>query len=437
LPLRTLSWPVRMKDAVRRKPCVFFASIMMKFEMFIAGRYLKAKRKGLFAIITTIIGVAGVAVGVAALVTTLSVMNGFQDDIQKKITGAQSHIVIFGQMAPQAYRDLESKVARDPDVAATAPMVLGQAILTISGRSLGVVLRGVEPSREKDVSLLQRSFSEGGWEPKKRLGEKEAPPPLVLGEELAKNMNVWTGDDVVLVSPKSIATAIGIIPKMKRFRVSGLIKTGYYEFDNGMGYALAEDASEFLGLGGAFTGMEVRLHDMQQAPRAARRLTVLAGFPYVVKTFADMNRTLYAALKLEKFVMFLILTLIVFVAALNIASNLILLSVEKLRDIGIMRAMGATPGVIRRIFLLEGFLIGTTGIALGIALGLALCWAISTFNLVELPGDIYYITRVPVAVKLSDITAIVLGSYALCFLATLYPARRASSVSPVEAIHYG
>lgn len=400
-------------------------------------RYLKAKRKGLFAIITTIIGVAGVAVGVAALLTTLSVMNGFQDDIQKKITGAQSHIVIFGQLPMTAYHALEAKVTRDPDVEAVSPMVLGQAILTVGGRSMGIMLRGLDPDAERKVSMLEKSFTEGDWSVRKRPGETQPPPPIVLGQELANNLSVWVGDDIILVSPQSITSGMGIFPKMKKFRVSGLLKTGYYEFDATAAYALLPDASDFLGLGGSATGMEVRLHDIQKAPRVAKRLESMAGFPYTVKTFADMNRTLYAALKLEKMVMFIILILIVFVAALNIASNLILLGVEKLRDIGIMRAMGATPANIRRIFLWEGFLIGTMGIALGLALGFLLCWIIATFNIVELPGDIYYVTRVPVSIHTGDIIAIVLGSYVLCFLATVYPSRRASSVSPVEAIHYG
>ncbi len=409
----------------------------MKFEFFVALRYLKAKRKGLFAMVTTLIGVAGVAVGVAALLTTLSVMNGFQDDIQKKITGAQSHIVIFGQLPMTAYHALEAKVTGDPDVAAVSPMVLGQAILTFNGRSMGIMMRGLDPAAERNVSMLDRSFTEGSWEAKKRHDEAQSPPPIVLGAELASNMSLCIGDDIILISPQSITTSVGIFPKMKKFRIAGLIKTGYYEFDATAGYTRIEDASDFLGLNGAATGMEIRLHDIQKAPRVAKRMEALAGFPYVVKTYADMNRTLYSALKLEKMVMFIILILIVFVAALNIASNLILLGVEKLRDIGIMRAMGATPATIRRIFLWEGVLIGTTGIALGLALGFLLCWIIATFNIVELPGDIYYVTRVPVSIHTGDIVAIVLGSYLLCFLATVYPARRASSISPVEAIHYG
>ncbi|MFA6582723.1 MAG: ABC transporter permease [Elusimicrobiaceae bacterium] len=409
----------------------------MNFEFFIAERYLKAKRKGLFAIITTIIAVAGVAVGVAAMITTLSVMNGFQEDIQKKIIGAQSHVVVFGNISAPAQERLLAQLGADPDVESVSPLILGQGILTFNRRSTGIVLRGLDVEKEKKVSKLTGSLTEGSWTPRLRYGEAKAPPPIVLGEELAKNIAVWIGDDIVLISPQSIATGMGMLPKMKKFRISGVLKTGYYEFDNTMGYATVADAADFFGMGGSISGLEIKLHDLDKAPRAAKRIRQYAGFPYVVKTFSEMNSTLYSALKLEKFVMFLILGLIILVAALNISSNLILLSTEKMRDIGILRAIGATPRKIRNIFWWEGLLIGTTGIALGIILGLALCWIISTYNIVELPSDVYYITKVPVSVRLSDLLMIVLGSYALCFVAILYPAIRTSRVNPVDAIRYG
>jgi len=378
-----------------------------------------------------------VAVGVAALLTTLSVMNGFQEDIRKKVIGAQAHVVVFGRMEKPVYDSLEKNLRLEPEISAVAPMIYGQAILTFRGRSMGIVLRGLDPEREKAVNDLSGSLTSGGWKANLRLGEKAPPPAIVLGEELAKNMGVWPGDDVALVSPQEVATSVGIFPKIKKFRVSGLIKTGYYEFDNTMAYANLSDAADFLNLGGAVTGAAIKLKDIEKAPAAAKKAALLAGFPYTVKTFAQLNSTLYAALRLEKFVMSLILALIILVAALNIASNLILLGTEKLRDIGIMRAMGATPAVIRKIFWWEGFLIATMGTALGLALGFALCWVIATFNFVELPADIYYITKVPVSIRWVDVAAITAGSYILCFLATLYPATRGSKVKPVDAIRYG
>lgn len=409
----------------------------MKFQLFVAARYLLSKRKGLFALITTVIGVAGVSVGVAALLTTMSVMNGFQSDIQKRIIGAQSHVAIFGGMDQPAYERVEKQVTALPEVEAVAPIVYGQAILAFRDRSIGLMLKGLDVQKEAGVNTLSSSLTKGGWKSFPRPGETESPPPIVLGAELASNMGLFLGDDVVLISPKSVASAIGIMPKMRKFRISGLIRTGYYEFDNSMAYLNLLEASNFLSLNGDVTGMEIKLKDINKAEKAAQKIKLIAPFPSVVRTFAQMNRTLYAALKLEKFVMFLILILIVLVAALNIASNLILMGTEKLRDIGLYRAMGATAAHIRGVFFCEGFLIATSGIVIGLSLGFLLCWAIATFNFVELPGDIYYVTKVPVEIRLSDLLLIIGGSYLMCFVATLYPAARASSVSPVDAIRYG
>lgn len=409
----------------------------MSFELFAASRYLKAKRKGLFAVITTIIGIAGVAVGVAAIIATLSVMNGFQNDIQEKIIGAQAHITVFGEMSAGHYKRLEKQLLAAPEIAATAPMIYGQAILTTHNRSLGIALKGLDPEKESKVNNLAGSITKGGWKPMPKRGDKMLPPPIIIGEELASNMSIWLGDDIVLISPQSVANDIGLMPKMKKFRVSGTLKTGYYEFDNTMAYLMLQDAADFLGLKGGVGGMEIRLHNMDDANAVREKVRHAAGFTYAVRTFAQMNQTLFAALKLEKMVMFLILALIVLVAALNIASNLILLGTEKLRDIGIMRSLGATPAAIRRIFLWEGMLIATIGITCGVLLGLLLCWIIAHFKIVELPSDIYYISRVPVKVLWRDVLLTIAGSYVLCLLATIYPALSASKVNPVDAVRYG
>ena len=406
----------------------------MKFERFVALRYL-TRRKGLFAIITTLIGVAGVSVGVAALITTLSVMNGFQSDIKTKVIGAQSHILVFGRMPASTYSEQIRKIEQIPSVEAAAPHIYGQAILSYNGQSVGLVVRGLDPEQEKKINSLSRSLTEGSFAPKDWAAD--APAPLVLGTELAAGLGADVGDDVVLISPQSISTSAGMFPKMKKFRVSGLLRTGYYEFDNTIAYAGLADASDFLGLKGGVTGVAVKLHDLNKAEQAAQRIREAIGFGYSVRTFAQLNSTLYAALKLEKAVMFIILFLIIIVASLNIAGNLILLGTEKLRDIGLMRAMGASPKMIRKVFMWEAMVIATLGICLGIALACLLCWIIATFNIVELPGDIYYLTKVPVRMEWSDILAVVGGSYFICFFAGLYPAAKASRVNPTDAIRYG
>ncbi len=405
----------------------------MKFERFVAVRYL-TRRQGLFAFITTLIGVAGVSVGVAALITTLSVMNGFQTDIKDKIIGAQSHILIFGRMSEQTYKKNIQTVEKLPLVQAAAPHIYGQAILTYAGQSVGLIIRGLDPEQERKINSLADSVEEGSFTPD---WPQDAPPPLVLGSELANNLGADIGDDVVLISPQSISTSAGMFPKMKKFRVSGLLRTGYYEFDNTIAYTLLPHASDFLGLRQGTTGIAVKLHNINDADKAAEQIKDAIGRGYSVRTFAQLNSTLYAALKLEKTMMFIILFLIIGVASLNIAGNLILLGTEKLRDIGIMRAMGASPRMIRKVFMWEAMVIAGLGIVLGLLLACLLCWIIATFNIVELPGDIYYLTKVPVRMQLWDIVAVVGGSCLICFVAGLYPAVKASRVHPTDAIRYG
>lgn len=400
----------------------------MKFETFIALRYLLSRSKGVFTVITTVIGILGVCVGVAALVTTLAVMSGFQNDIKNKVIGAQAHIMIVGSMPEGRYQKVQEAISSVKHVKASAPNILGQAILNFSDYSQGVVIRGLDAEQEKLTSDLPSSLLEGSF------SKEGVSAPLVLGTELAANMGLDIDDNVVLVSPRSLA---GGLPKMKRFKITGLLKTGYYEFDNTIVYTDIASASDFLGLKGGVTGLSVKLDKLDNAEKAAAAIEEATQGRYAVKTFMQLNSTLYAALKLEKVMMFIILSLIILVASLNITSNLILFGTEKLKDIGLMRAMGASPARIRRIFILEGLYIGSAGVISGIVLALVLCWAITAFDIVQLPGDIYYLTKVPVSLQWSDILSVVLGSYFLCFLSALYPAYRASKVNPVDAIRYG
>ena len=407
----------------------------MSTEFFIARRYLLAKRKGLFAMVTTFIGVAGVALGVAALIVTLAIMDGFQSDIKKKIIDAQAHVTIYGRMQPRDLDVVRAALERDGRLAAESPFVLGQGILTFANRSSGVVVKGFGTAAEFSVNNLKNSLTRGAWW--NEAPAKGALPELVLGEELAKNLGLWVGDEAVLVSPQGVSTGMGLLPKMRKFRVSGLLHTGYYEFDNTMAYCALGAAGDFFGAGAGANGVGVRLKDIKDAPAAAAALRRALGFAYTVKTYADMNQTLFAALKLEKFVMSLVLALIILVATFNIASNLLMMSVEKLRDIGILRAMGAGPAFIRRVFFWEGNLIAVTGITLGVLLGVGISVFISVYPVVELPSDIYYVTKVPVELKFWNIMATAAVSYVLCMLSAVYPALRASKVSPVDAIRYG
>lgn len=406
----------------------------MSCEFFIAGRYLKVRRKGFFSMITTIIGIAGVTIGVAALIITLAIMNGFQSEIKRKVIDAQAHMLVYGQISAKEYEIISQKISSEQGVESFSPFVLGQAIITFGNRSIGVVLKGFEKEKEFKINNLKSSLSHGDW---KNFKEDLKSPVIILGEELARNMGVWLGDEVVLVSPKSMSTSFGIFPKMKKFKVIGTVNTGYYEFDNTMAYCHIKSASDFFNMNNGFNGIGIKLHNIKNASEVALSLKKKLGFPFVVKTYADMNRTLFAALKLEKFVMSLVLALIILVATFNIASNLLLMSVEKVRDIGILRAIGASPLFIKKIFLWEGNLIAVSGIILGVILGLIISYLVGKYPIVELPSDIYYITKVPVEIKIKDVFATVGASYVLCLLSMIYPALKASRISPVDAIRYG
>jgi lipoprotein-releasing system permease protein len=404
----------------------------VSFELYVACRYLKTKRKGLFTLVTTSIGVAGVSVGVAALLTTLSVMNGFQTDIRKKIVGAQAHLIVLGRMDGGRRERTRKTLEERKEVSAVAPFVLGQAIITFEDRSMGIVLKGLDPAQEFKVNDLARTLTAGSW-----AGVASGTSSIVLGEELARNLGAWVGDDVVLVSPQGLSTPLGLMPALKRFRITGTLKTGYYEYDSATAYTSLEAASSFLKVPGGVSGFGAKLSDLNLADKAAAAVQAQLGFEYAVRSFSQMNRTLFAALKLEKAVMFIILTLIILVAALNIASNLILMGTEKLRDVGLLMAMGATPSQVRRIFLWVGILIGGFGVGAGLLLGLFLCWIIQRYPIVELPSDIYYLSRVPVDVVPRDVASIAVCALLLTLLASLYPAWRAAKTDPVEAIRYG
>ncbi len=390
--------------------------------------------------ITTVIGVAGVAIGVAALLTTLSVMNGFQADIQKKIVGAQSHLTIYARMSPERETRLREAINREGDIIGTSPFAMGQGIITFGERSTGIVLKGIDPRQEFTVNDLSSSLTAGEWADLKSKPSKKGGKPIpgiILGEELAKSLGAWIGDEVILISPQSLSSPMGMIPAMKRFNVVGTLHTGYYEYDSAAGYSEIAPVADFFQTPGGLSGLQAKVSDLDKADAIAASLQKDLGWDFTVRSFTDMNRTLFAALKLEKAVMFIILALIILVASFNIASNLVLMATEKLRDIGLLKAMGATPGQIQRIFLWVGGLIGSFGVFLGILLGLVLCWVIERYPIVELPPDIYYLSRVPVSVELMDVLGVIACGLVLAVLSTIYPAYKTSKVDPIEAIHYG
>lgn len=322
----------------------------MNFELFVSLRYLFAKRRQTFISLITLISIAGVAVGVTALIVVLAVMNGFQEDLRNRILGVTSHVVVGSLTgAMNNYPDVIAKVEKEPGVVAAAPFVYSQVMLT-SGRGIsGAILRGIDPLSASKVIRLQENMIGNLADLSSPRGDADAPPAIILGSELAGNLGVRTGDWVTMISPTGRLTPMGQTPKSKLFQVVGMLQSGMYEYDNTLVYVDLPAAQQFLGIGDTVTGVEIRLQDIYEAAKVSESLRERLGAPYWARDWMQMNRSLFSALKLEKVVMFVILTLIILVAAFNIVSSLIMLVMEKGRDIAILKAMGATTASIRKI----------------------------------------------------------------------------------------
>lgn len=409
----------------------------MSFELFVGTRYLKAKQKESFISLITILSIAGVTVGVMALIVVIAVMAGFESELRSRILGIESHAMIMhhgGHM--ESYQRVLDQVKLADGVTAATPFIYTQTMLRSSAGVSGAVIRGVDPESVGDVIKIFDEVT-----PPEKLGndnlETADIPAIVLGKELAKRLGVRKADTVYVISPTGILSPMGHMPSMKRFRVSGLFESGMYEYDGSLTFIHIEEAQKLLRMGDAVTGIELRVKDIYKAGDIASGVVDALGFPYWSRDWTQMNQNLFAALKLEKTVMFIILALIVLVAAFNIASTLIMMVMEKTRDIAILKAMGATNKSIGKIFVIKGFVIGVVGTIIGVILGLVLCKLLEKYQFIELPGDVYYITTLPVRMQPLDIVVIAVGAIVICFLATLYPARQASRLNPVEAIRYG
>jgi len=415
----------------------------MPFELFIGLRYLKAKRKSTFISLITLISVAGVALGVMALIIVLAVMTGFEEDLKEKILGTNAHIVVLnGTGAMQDYQELLKKVQGIDGVVAATPFIYNQVMLSSGKNVSGVVLRGIDVASDAKVTNLHKSMVEGSLQ---ALDDKAAKiPGLVIGKELAKNLALIQGDTVDVISPMGNITPFGMMPKLRHFKVAGIFNTGMFEYDSTLAYVSLGEAQNFLGLGDAVTGIQLRVRDVYKTGALSQVINRELGPPYYARDWMQMNKNILFALKTEKSVMFIILTLIVLVAAFGIASTLFMVVMEKTRDIAILKSMGATSRSIMRIFVFEGVIIGVLGTVLGVLSGLlvalnlepivGLVQKVTGFELFS--KDIYYLDHFPSLVIPSDVILISITAVLISFAATLYPSWAASRLSPAEALRY-
>jgi len=417
----------------------------MRYELFIGLRYLKAKRKQTFISIITFISIAGVMVGVMALIVVLAVMSGFEKTLKEKILGTQAHLVVLkaSDLGMDQPEEVVKKVEEVRGVISAAPFIFNQVMLSSESGVSGVVLKGIDPNRVGRVTELVHNLKPGRLEDLKS-SKGEDLPGIILGVELANHLSVSLNDPIQVVSPLGTMTPMGMMPKMKRFRVKGIFYSGMYEYDNTMAYVSLESAQKFFGMESRVTGIEVKTNDIYKVKEVAKEIRKKMGFPFWTKDWMEMNHNLFSALKLEKIAMFIILVLIVLVAAFNIISSLIMVVMEKSKDIAILKSMGAPSKGILRIFIIEGGVIGVVGTILGTLLGLGAAFHLERitdfvehlFGFKILAGDVYYIDKLPSQVNPLDVAWIVTTAILISLLATLYPSWRASRLDPAEALRY-
>ena len=419
----------------------------LPYEIFVGLRYLRAKRRTRTISLNTFISITGITLGVAALIGTLGIMTGFKEDMQAKILGTTSHVVVQarGQQTMAGYSELIHQVEEVPGVVAATPYIFKQVLLTSKTGVRGVVLRGIDPNKEPEVTEMTKNVKSGTVQdlavqrqpkpaPADTSTQTDRKPGIIVGKELAMRLRVVVGDRINVVSPVGPISALGMTPKIRPFQVVGLFESGMYEYDSSLAYISLEEAQRFFSLGRTATGIEVKVEDVFTADAVANRIAARLGTGYMARDWMLLNRNLFSALRLEKTMMFLLLVLITLVASFNIVGTLTMIVNEKQREIAILKAMGATPQAIMRIFMLNGLVIGLTGTAIGIPLGYTFLYLIENYWTFD--QTVYYISHIPVHVKALDVILVSFSAILISFAATLYPSWQAAKLAPVSALRY-
>ena len=408
----------------------------MSFAFFVARRYLFARRKQAFIYVISIMSILGVALGVAALVVVLGVYNGLTTDMRDKILGANAHGIVMSYM-PDAFAEhpeLLGEVIKTPGVTGATPFIYTEVMLSAGKGVKGLVLRGIDPKTAPSVLTMLRKMKRGSIA---RLSQTEGLPGIIIGEELAKRIGLGIGSRVNLLSPSGQKTAAGFQPRIRAFEVAAIFKTGMFEYDSSLAFVTLDACRDVLGLDPGFlSGIEITVDDVFKADVIAQRISSTVGSPFYARNWMEMNANLFAALKLEKIGMFILLAMVVLIGSFSIVATLVMLVMEKTKDIAVMLSMGATRRTIRRIFMLQGTIIGFVGTLLGYALGLTVGYLLKRYQFIKLPENVYTLDHLPIIITLSDVLIIGAAAMLLCFLATLYPARQASRLKPAEALRY-
>ena len=407
----------------------------MRFETFVALRYLFSRRKQTFIYIISLMSILGVGLGVGALVVVLGVYNGLTTDMRDKILGANAHAIVMAH-TPNAFEhvpDIAERAGKAPHITGATPFIYSEVMLS-SGRGVkGIILRGIDPQTAAPVVTMLQKLRAGSVADL----EQEGTPGIIIGDELASRLGLIVGSRINMLSSSGESGASGFKPRIRPFVVRGIFKTGMYEYDSSLAFVTLAAARDTLGLPDGFlTGVEVTVDDLFAADKIAAGLSETLGYPFYVRHWMEMNANLFAALKLEKIGMFILLTMVVLIGSFSIVTSLVMLVMEKTRDIAILMSMGATRRTIRRIFMLQGTIIGFIGTMLGYAMGLSLGWALKRYQFIKLPENVYTLDHLPIIITWSDVLIIGTSAMLLCFLATLYPARQASRLEPAEALRY-